>query len=131
MKAETKHLSRRTFVQLASITAVGLVAGVQKTYGESPKTVALFDGNTLDGWMQIENSATALSGGGITDPAVFAGKLASGADAISVFLRGQLQDSVKADLAAYSAASANAKAVISALVKNLNQVLSGPSIYDK
>jgi hypothetical protein len=40
---------------------------------------------------------------GITDAAAFAGKLTNGADAMSVFLRGRLQDSVKADLAAYSA----------------------------
>jgi hypothetical protein len=33
--------------------------------------------------------------------------------------------------AAYSASSPNVKAVISALVKDLNQVISGPSIYDK
>ena len=64
-------------------------------------------------------------------PAAFAAKLTNGADAVSAFLRGQLQDSVKADLATYSASSANAKAVISALVKDLNQVISGPSIYDK
>jgi hypothetical protein len=68
---------------------------------------------------------------GITDAAAFAGKLTNGADAMSVFLRGRLQDSVKADLAAYSAAGLNAKAVIAALVKDLNQAISGPSIYDK
>jgi hypothetical protein len=38
---------------------------------------------------------------------------------------------VKADLAAFSPANANAKAVISALVKDLNQTISGPSIYDQ
>jgi hypothetical protein len=42
-----------------------------------------------------------------------------------------LQDSVKADLAVYSVSSANAKAVISALVKDLNPLIAGPSIYDK
>jgi hypothetical protein len=34
-------------------------------------------------------------------------------------------------MAAFSTSSANAKAVISALMKELNQVISGPSIYDK
>jgi hypothetical protein len=98
---------------------------------ESPTAFSLFDGKTLDGWIQVENSATSLASGGIIDPATFAGKLATGLDAVSVFLRGRLQDSVKADLAAYSASSENAKTVISALVKDLNQVISGPSIYDK
>ena len=120
-------LSRRAFVRLAGIAA----AGLEYAKGESPTAVSLFDGKTLDGWIQIENSATSLPSGGITDPAAFAGKLTNGPDAMSVFLRGRLQDSVKADLAVYSAASANAKAVISALLKDLNQVISGPSIYDK
>src|ERR1035438_4024594 len=124
MQNKTNHLTRRTLLKLAGITAAGPLVG-------GGAAVTLFDGKTLDGWIQIENSATSLASGGITDPAAFAGKLTNGPDAVSVFLRGQLQDSVKTDLAAYSASSANAKAVISALVKDLNQVISGPSIYDK
>ncbi|HXB72462.1 MAG TPA: DUF1080 domain-containing protein [Candidatus Acidoferrales bacterium] len=129
MQNETNHLSRRALLKLAGIAAAS-VAGVGNAEGPAP-TGSLFDGKTLDGWIQIENGATSLPGGDITDPAIFAGKLTNGPDAISVFLRDRVQDPVKADLAAYSASSANAKAVISALVKDLNQVISGPSIYDK
>ena len=124
------HLSRRAWAKLAGITIAGCVAGIGNAEAE-PATVSLFDGKTLDGWLQIENSATSLSGSGITNPAAFTGKLTNGSDAMSTFLRGQLQDSVKADVAAFSASSANAKAVLSALAKDLNQVISGPSIYDK
>jgi len=130
MHSEINHLSRRALVKLAGITVAGSVVGLGNAEGES-RTSSLFDGKTLDGWIQIENSATSLSSGGITDPAAFAGKLTNGPDAMSVFLRSRLQDSVKADLAAYSASSANAKTVISALVKDINQVISGPSIYDQ
>jgi hypothetical protein len=130
MQNETNHLSRRALVELAGITVACSIVGVGSAEGES-RTSALFDGKTLDGWSQIENSATSLSSGGITDPAAFAGKLMNGPDAMSVFLRGRLQDSTKADLAAYSASSANAKGVIAALVKEINQVISGPSIYDQ
>lgn len=128
MRNET-NLSRRAWVKLAGIAAVGSVVGVGNAQGE-PTAVSLFDGKTLDGWLQIENSATSLASGGISDAAAFLAKLAHGTDAMSVFLRGRLQDSVKADLAAYSASSANAKVVISALVKDVNQAISGPSIYD-
>jgi len=93
--------------------------------------VSLFDGKTLDGWIQIENSATSLSGGGITDAAAFAGKLAHGTDAISQFLRRGMEDSLRSDLAAYSPSAANAKAVISALTKYLNQVIAGPPFYEQ
>jgi len=131
MRTETNHLGRRAFVKLACITVAGSLAGIRNAEGKSPKMVSLFDHSTLNGWIQIENSATSLSSGGITDPAAFTGKLTNGTDAMSAFLRSRLQDSVKADLTAYSASSPNAKAVISALVKDLNQVISGPSIYDK
>jgi hypothetical protein len=126
----TKHLSRRALMKLAGIAAAGSMVGVANAEEKLP-TGSLFNGKTLDGWIQIENSATSLASAGITDAAAFAGKLTNGPDAMSVFLRGQLQDSVKADLAAYSASSENAKAVITALAKDLNQVVAGPSIYDK
>ena len=132
MQIETTHPSRRTFAKLAGAMVAGwTVPNVRGAEGEARKTIPLFDGHTLDGWIQIENSATSLSTGGILDQAAFAAKLANGSDAVSAFLRGQLEDSVKADLATYSTANANAKTVMSAVVKGLNHVLAGPSIYDK
>ncbi len=115
-------LSRRELLNLAAGSLFGI--------GKAQASVSLFDGKTLDGWIQIENSATALSSGGITDPQALAAKLTNGSDAVSAFLRTRLQDSLKSDLAAYSPSSANSKAVISALAKDLNQVIAGPSIYD-
>jgi hypothetical protein len=114
MQNGTNYLSRRRLVKLAGITVAGSVVRIGNVEGESP-TASLFDGKTLDGWIQIENSATALSRSGITDPATLASKLTNGSDAISVFLRGRMQGSVKADT----------------LVTDLNQVISGPSIYDQ
>jgi hypothetical protein len=119
-----RHLSRRMLLKLGGMSAVGVRAA------RAAAPISLFDGKTLDGWIQIENSATMLSAGGITDVPAFAAKLAKGIDPVSVFLRGHFEDSVKTDLASYSASSANAKAVISALVKDLNEVIAGPSIYD-
>ncbi len=96
----------------------------------SAKVMSLFDGKTLDGWIQVENNAILLTGDGIADPAGFVRKLMNGADAMSVLLRGGLSDSMKADLAAYSPSNANAKAVIAAMAKELNPTIAGP-IYDK
>lgn len=127
MRKDQSLFTRRTF----ALAAAGSLAGVRNAPGESPAAVSLFDGKTLDGWIQIENSATSLSSAGITDPASFASRLTNSADALSAFLRGRLEDSVRADLAAYSASSANAKTVISALAKDLTEIISGPSIYDR
>lgn len=131
MPNEGKSPNRRELIKLAGLTAAGLVAHTVNADPASISPIPLFDGKTLEGWIQIENSATSLASAGITDPAALAVWLANGTDAVSVFLRSRLQDSVKADLASYSPAAANAKAVISALAKDLNQIISGPSIYDK
>jgi hypothetical protein len=104
--------------------------GDTRAAAESGIAVPLFDGKTLDGWIQIENDAISLTVDGITDQSAFARKLANGTDAVSVFLRGQLETLVKADLASYSPSNANAKALMSTLARDINQVISRPSIYD-
>jgi hypothetical protein len=88
----------------------------------APGPIALFDGKTLDGWIQIENSATSLSSDGIKDTAGFTAKLNNGTDPVSIYLRGRLPEPVKD--------AKDSKTAISALVKELNAIISGPSIYD-
>ena len=132
-------VNRREFGRLAGMTAAGCwLAGTcgedaeaQASAGDgSGRAVPLFDGKTLDGWIDLENNATSLSADQIADPAAFASRLASGTDGVSVMLRGKLEPLVRVDLASYSASNANAKALLSAAVKDINQVLAGPSIYD-
>jgi hypothetical protein len=123
-------LSRRRFVGLAGGAAASSVVATNMWAEATGGPVALFDGRTLEGWNQLENNATSLSSGEIADPGVFANRLATSTDAVSTFLRSDLDDSVKAGIASYSASGANWKATISALVKELNQVIAGPSIYD-
>jgi 3-keto-disaccharide hydrolase len=112
-------------VKLGGLAAAGFLARTAQAQ------VSLFDGKTLDGWLQIENNATLLSTAAITDPRAFAAWLTNGSDPVSEFLRSRLPESTKSDLAAWSPSAANANAVISALVKDLNKVITGPSVYDK
>src|SRR5579863_6068785 len=105
------NLGRRSIMKLAGMAAFGF----PNAQAALPGSVSLFDGRTLDGWLQIENSATTLSSAGITDPAAFIGKLLSGQDGMSVSLRSKLTDSLKADLASYSASDPNAKTVLASL----------------
>jgi hypothetical protein len=89
-----------------------------------------FDGKTLNAWIDAENGMATFDGGGITDLAAFAKKLTDKPDAVSAFLSGQLANTDKANLAAFSPTNANVKAVSSVLVKALNKIGCGPSIYD-
>jgi hypothetical protein len=117
MRRTHSRLSRRALIQSAAAAVAGRVAW------SAPDAMPLFDGKTLDGWLQIENSATILSSGGITDAAAFIRKLANSGDAVSAYLRDRLPNSAPA--------TAADKAAISALVKDLNAVISGPPIYDE
>jgi hypothetical protein len=132
MQNDANRLSRRMFVKLAGSAIAGCtLADAGEAEENSPKTVSLFDGKTLDGWIQIDGGSTSLSSTQISDAAAFINKLAKGSDAVSVFLREHLDEGVKANLATYSVSNLDVKAVVSALVKDLNQIISGPSIYDQ
>jgi hypothetical protein len=122
------HLTRRSF---ASLIARSTIAGLALSKLSFAEQLLLFNGRTLDGWLQIENSATSLSAGAITDQPAFIARLATPATPLSTFLRSQLDESLRTDLASYSPSSPNAKATLSALVKQLNQLISGSSLYDK
>ena len=104
-----RNLSRRDVIKLAGMTA----ATARKLVGETPGPLSLFDGATLEGWIQVENSATSLAATGIIDPANFAAKLSTASDGVSTFLRPQLHDIEKP----------------ATIVKDLNQLISGPSFY--
>lgn len=91
----------------------------------------LFDGQTLDGWIQAPPAPISIGSGDITDLPALAKKLAEKSDAVSVFVAQQLDDAGKAALAAYATPDADTtKALASALGKNLGRLVGGASLYD-
>jgi hypothetical protein len=95
----------------------------------APREISLFDGKTLEGWIQVENNATSLSWSSILDQDAFVRKLSEGSDAVSAYLRRQLSETLKTDMKSIS--DQNRKAVISALMKELNAVVAGASIFQE
>ena len=90
----------------------------------------IFDGQTLNGWIQSPINYN-LAGGDIANVNLFAKKLAEKSDAVSAFLNEQLDEAAKGALAELSSATTNAKAATSALMKGINKVVAGPSIYNE
>src|SRR5262249_2367815 len=86
----------------------------RRAAAQPSRATTIFDGKTLDGWIQVENSATSLSSSGIIDQPGFTAKLANASDPVSRFLREQAKTDAPAEL-----------------IKSLNLVLAGPSIYEK
>lgn len=110
---------------MAGVAATGMSFG-SASYAkkQANRTISLFDGKTLRGWKQIENNAASLSAG-------FVHEVEYGTSALSVFLHGQLDGAVNASLATYSATNVGAKPALSAFLKNLNQIIAGPPVYNK
>ena len=122
-------LNRRTFLQWAAVAAAG--CATTRLAAAKPRGTGLFDGKTLNGWLQAQNSATAFGGGDIIDLPVLAKKISDKSDPLAAFLSDQLDDSLKTSLATYSDSSADAKSVRSALAKGLNKTIASSSLYEK
>lgn len=90
----------------------------------------LFDGSTLDGWIQAPPYAEKLSAGDFSDLPGFAAKLAAGAEPLSAHLGGKLDDAQRTSLAHFPTEAAEAKKATSALLKAVNAAVAGPSLYD-
>ncbi|HSV15142.1 MAG TPA: family 16 glycoside hydrolase, partial [Tepidisphaeraceae bacterium] len=122
----------------ALVTAVDLHAADEPAGSDSgppqvplpPRMTRIFDGKTLDGWIQEPINAITFGSGDITDYKGLAKKLTNKSDPVSAFVADQLDDAAKAALAADPSADSG-KALKSALSKNLTRFAAGPSIYDQ
>ena len=116
-----------SFGLLAFVTTLGFPAAVTAQTGV---VTSLFDGKTLNGWIDAENGASAFDGGTVTNLPAFAKKIMDKSDPVSAFLHAQLDDTNRAKLADYLPTNANAGAFRSAFAKALNAIIAGAPIYD-
>ena len=106
------------------------VTGCVFNHGKHAGPVSLFDGQSLGGWIDQENSAGTLSGNSITNFDAFAKKLNAKADPISEYLAGRLGETNRALLADYcSGANTNTRPVRAAVARNLNEIISSGPIF--
>lgn len=122
---------RRAFLKatISAACAVPVLRAAVRRGSTSP--IALFDGKTLDGWIEIENSWTSFGSSDVLDLAAVAKKIVGESDSVAAYLNPQLDDALKTQLAAYSPSEtpANAKAISSALAKALTKLIWSGSLY--
>jgi hypothetical protein len=123
-------ISRRRFAHLAGAIAGVSIAAASNTTAAPPATVPLFDGKTLNGWVLLENTVYRVSRYDISDPAIFIGKITRSADPVSTFLHSTITKSLQNDLSTYATGTPQANVTLPAVVNELNQLLTGPSIYN-
>jgi hypothetical protein len=93
----------------------------------------IFDGKTLDGWIQEPINATSFGAGDITDWNAFSKKLAEQSDPVSAFLSDHLDDEAKTALTKGPPADdpKALKAYKSLIAQNLTRIGAGPSLYNE
>ena len=93
-----------------------------------PGMTSIFDGKTLDGWVQEPPNAASLSVGEIMDLPAFLKRLGVKSDPVSAHLNDQLDESTRLSLA--SPEKYATRDFRSALGKSLTRIVIGESIYD-
>jgi hypothetical protein len=133
MRQAAIDLNRRTFLNSVWMAGAGcIVARTGRAMAEPDSTTKPFDGKTLRGWIQTENSDTSFSGGDITNLSMLAKSIAAKQNAVAGFVNSELDDAVRTNLAGFAASSqTDDKTIRSAVAKNLSKIISGPLIYDK
>lgn len=97
---------------------------------ERKRQRVLFDGRSLKGWIDSENSAVSFSGTDILDLPTLALAIASKTNGVAAFLSASLDETVSARLSPPAPPdSAQEKAVRTALAKNLSKIIAGPFIF--
>lgn len=92
----------------------------------------LFDGKSLEGWMQAPPTPTSFDRREVVDVGAFARRLTSKADPIAAFLAAKLDDAGRSGLAAALAGSQDTRQTLGPVMKTLNAaVQSGPELYDE
>jgi len=94
-----------------------------------PGMTPLFDGKSLDGWVQEPPNAASLSVGEITDLPAFLKRVHAKSDPVSAYLNAQLDESVRVMLSTPD--KHVEREFRNPLGKNLTRIVTGESIYDK
>src|ERR1700744_249847 len=103
-------------INILCVSLLALVFASGSLKAQDSKADSIFDGKTLDGWIDQENSAGNIGGGDIKDLDAFAKKLTAKSDAVSKFLFGKLEETNQTLLANFvDGSNTNAKAMRGAL----------------
>lgn len=122
-------MNRRRFIGASSALILEpYVLRSQMTPEASRPLIPIFDGKTLNGWIQFENSSISFSSASILNPAELRKRLLDSADPGSAARLLYLTDEQRRVLAATTSSDADQKEFASALAKLLNQQITGGSL---
>ncbi|HVU48494.1 MAG TPA: DUF1080 domain-containing protein [Terracidiphilus sp.] len=121
-------MQRRTFLKSSVLAAAGAFIGRSRAArAATPAAHKLFNGKTLKGWIQAENSEVSFSGSDILNLTALVQTIAAKQNSVASYINDQLNDATRSALSN----QAEDKTTRSALTKALNKIVVSPLIYDK
>lgn len=90
----------------------------------------LFDGRTLDGWIQSPPWPLHFSASEIADPAALANALLAPSDPLAIWLATHLEERDRPAFAAFAQTGAVTRELTSGLTRTVNRALNGPLAHD-
>ncbi|MCX6143064.1 MAG: DUF1080 domain-containing protein [Ignavibacteriales bacterium] len=92
----------------------------------------LFDGKTLNGWIQAPVAPIALGREDVINPAKFAKRISQKSDRVSAFIHERLDSSARAGMNAVLAGETDPKKTVSPLVRGINAIVAvGGALYEE
>ena len=132
--ADLEHLlvNRRSFIGAGSALLLQPhFVSTRRHALEPSRPVPIFDGRTLNGWTQFENSSISFSLSAILDPNGLAKRILGAGDPVSASILASLTDDQRKVLMADGSAPTDPKPLTSALAKILNQQAAGPPLNNQ
>jgi hypothetical protein len=90
----------------------------------------VFDGNTLNGWIQAPISTSTIGREDVLDVPAFVKRLSEKLDAVSAYLSEAFDNAAKAGLTAALAGNKDPRQTLSPITKSINATLKGGPLYD-
>jgi hypothetical protein len=90
----------------------------------------LFDGHTLDGWIQAPPYPLTFSSSDIVDAAALARKFLAQGDPVSALLAGRIEERDQPAFTAFAQSGTVTKELASGLTRALNRTVNGPTALD-
>lgn len=103
----------------------------QATLEKIRQMTPIFDGKTLNGWIQSPLAPTNLAREDIIDPAAFAKRLQTKSDPVSSFLYDKLDSAAHIAIREAIAGNTNTRQTVSPLIRSINTILKGQGLYSK
>lgn len=91
----------------------------------------LFDGRTLDGWIQAPPYPLAISGSEILDPAALAQSMIRHFDPLATLLEAQLEERDRPVFQKFAVDGMGSRELANGVARALNRLINGPALYDE